>query len=122
MTKQIFTVNQNLHTVDFSDMAKELKIAGFYIKARRWFQSSYGNTYHSVYCHAVMSDGSLGPVVASNGYAYGYGDHYLVTACEALTEAGYLDTTNGYALSGHTVREALNIEHSVSDVKRKKDL
>tara|TARA_R110000744_G_C19371770_1_gene563261 strand:+ start:86164 stop:86532 length:369 start_codon:yes stop_codon:yes gene_type:complete len=122
MTKQTFSVNGATHTIDFSDKAKTEGVSGFYIKANRWFQSGYGNTYHSVKCYAVMADGSLGDVVASDNYAYGYGDHYLVTACQALVEAGYIDTTNEYALSGYQVQQALNIEHTANDVKRKKDL
>ena len=44
------------------------------IIAKRWFQKSYGNTYHS--CE-VKEVGKI-------DYRYGYGDHYLNTAAELL--------------------------------------
>lgn len=121
MTTQ-FTVNATQYTVDFSEKAKAEGVKGFYISARRWFQKTYGNTYHSVKVYAVMADDSLGDVVAENSYAYGYGDHYLVTACEALIKAGYINTENEYALSGRQVQQALKIEHNATDVQCKKDL
>ena len=57
------------------------------IDARRWFDRTYGNTYHSVTVtvkHARKED-----LVLRCDYAYGYGEQYLQTAHELLHQAGY---------------------------------
>ena len=117
-----YTHNAKACNVSITNKAKQMGITGFYISARRWFQASYGNTYHSAKVYAVMADGSMGDVVASNAFSYGYGESYYMTACQALIDAGMIEADNEYALSGHSVRSALNIEASVADVKRKRDL
>lgn len=48
------------------------------ITAKKWFQKSYGNTYHSV---RVEKNGEL---VGYAPFQYGYGDHYLNTAAKLL--------------------------------------
>lgn len=94
------------------------------VTGRRWFQSSYGNTYHST---DVIVDGSL---VHQTDFAYGYGDQYLQTAAAALDELGY---TPGRGQSGrgddsheplwqYCKRMQITLHHSCSDVQRKKDL
>ena len=118
-----FTINQEQHTVNFSKKAQEQGIKGFHIDATRWFQRSYGNTYHTVRVIAILEDGKLGDVVAhSERMSYGYGDQYLQTACELLMEAGLIDCTNEYAFAGWQVREAMNIQHVAQDVQRKRDM
>jgi len=52
------------------------------IDGRRWFQKTYGNTYHSV---TVTVDGQT----FSSGIHYGYGDQYRQTALELLQKHGY---------------------------------
>lgn len=118
----IYTHNAKTCNVSITSKAKEMGVTGFYISARRWFQASYGNTYHSVKVYAVMAGGVLGEVVAENGFSYGYGESYYMTACQSLIDAGMIEADNEYALSGHSVRSALNIEANVADVKRKRDL
>jgi hypothetical protein len=44
------------------------------INARRWFQKTYGNTYHSVQVYVN------GKFLDKVDFAYGYGDQYLSTA------------------------------------------
>ena len=87
------------------------KINTLEIIARRWFQKSYGNTYHTV---TVIVNGEK----LKSGITYGYGTHYLATAAELLKANGYdIPNDNGEAYALMT-----KYEHSVTDVKRKKDL
>jgi hypothetical protein len=85
---------------------------GYHIEGRRWFQRTYGNTYHTT---RIYRDGDL---VATLGPTYGYGDHYLQTAAEWLRANGEP------AAEGHTLwmRETLGASYGVSDVSRRKDL
>lgn len=54
------------------------------LHARRWFQATNGNTFHTV---TILVDGIP---VAETGIQYGYGDHYIRTAYDWLTNEGYL--------------------------------
>lgn len=80
------------------------------IVARRWFDKSYGNTYHSV---IVCNDKE---VIGKNDFAYGYDDMYLSTAHKILKDAKITD------LDFLQWRNESNFIHFVSDVCRKKDL
>jgi hypothetical protein len=96
------------------------------IIGRRWFQRTYGNTYHSV---EVYVNGEL---IGRVEFAYGYGDHYLQTAHEILQDKGYYPKTGitlpsgmcrdyyGFTQDMHNHRNKFVI--SVTDVERKKDL
>lgn len=97
------------------------------VHARRWFQKTYGNTYHSV---RVIVDGET---VGVRSDVYGYGDHYLHTAGEVLIAAGFglsdaydlhgfrYDTEAG-AKVGHMAGERFELTTTVEDVARKRDL
>jgi len=76
-----------------------------HIEGRRWFQKTYGNTYHSVRFH--MADGSVEKVADC---AYGYGDGYLQTAYSraGLDYGGTLE-----------LREKYGVTYSVSDVLKR---
>lgn len=52
------------------------------ITAKRWFQKSYGNTYHSVEVSKLVDDSWQ--TVGRVPFCYGYGDHYLNTAADIL--------------------------------------
>ena len=81
------------------------------IYGRRWFQKSYGNTYHTT---TVIVNGEE----MKSGITYGYGNHYLQTAADLLRSAGYeIPENNGEAYAMMT-----KYEHEATDVKRKKDL
>lgn len=85
---------------------KTLKIYG-----RRWFQKSYGNTYHTT---TVIINGKE----IKSGITYGYGNHYLQTAADVLKSTGYdipENKSEAYAMM-------TKYDHEVVDVKRKKDL
>ena len=95
-------------------MKKQIKTIE--IEARRWFQKSYGNTFHSVM--VCVNDKIL-----ENGFQYGYGDQFFQTAGELLLNAGYeIPDNNPYWLNSLTLRETLHGTYSVMDVDRKKDL
>lgn len=84
------------------------------IEGRRWFQRTYGNTYHSV---RIYEDGAL---LASLPYQYGYGDGYLQTALDWLKANGKAPADAPYGT--RYLREELGATWTVSDVTRKKDL
>jgi len=88
-----------------------------HISGRRWFQRTYGNTYHSV---TVYIDGEK---VWNSGQHYGYGEQYVQTAMEWLQSKGHI------AMAGHyekpriyAERTGIKITTEVSDVAREKDL
>lgn len=87
------------------------------VHARRWFQSSVGNTYHSV---KVYLDGKL---LKHIPFEYGYGEQYLQTAAEALAEAGYYDMGKAYEqFYADRMNDRSRFIVTVQDVTRKKDL
>ena len=93
-----------------------------HISGRRWFERTNGNTYHTA---QTIVDGNPGPSVP---FAYGYGDHYLTTAAEALEAAGHLPGrehhANGSAepLWRYCERNGIKYTATVADVARKRDL
>jgi hypothetical protein len=115
-------------------------LKGLHIEGRRWFQRTYGNTYHSV---RIWIDGVE---VAYLPYQYGYGDQFLETALDWLREQKMIPDVCarcGVARAEHGklckveseyklgfmshygtryLREELGGTYSVIDVQRKKDL
>ena len=59
------------------------KINTLEISAKRWFQKSYGNTYHVV--KAVVNEEE----VVISDICYGYDNHFLTTAANLLRNKGY---------------------------------
>lgn len=86
------------------------KINTLKIEGRRWFQKSYGNTYHSVTVY-------VNDEVLRKDFEYGYGNQYLQTAIELLQANGYNDIKTFSDL-----RAIPNFIENVVDVQRKKDL
>ena len=84
------------------------------IIARKWFQKTYGNTYHS--CE-VYKDGVL---IERVPFEYGYGEQYRQTAHEILVNAGLFD--GDYHDFLMAIRDYDNWIFSVTNVQRKKDL
>lgn len=96
------------------------------IRARKWFQKTYGNTYHS--CKVFVDNNLIGHCP----FTYGYGDQYMQTAHKLLQEAGYYPKTGNHLYSGadkdyyefqmdiRNNRDKFDIE--AIDVFRKKDL
>nr|DAM59124.1 MAG TPA: hypothetical protein [Caudoviricetes sp.] len=88
------------------------KIQTLRITAKRWYQRSYGNTYHVV---KVIVNGDT---VLKSGVTYGYENHYLTTTANLLRNNGYdIPGNNAEAYSLMT-----RFPHTVEDVKKKKDL
>lgn len=85
-----------------------------HIEGRRWFQRTYGNTYHSV---RIYKDGALLVVLP---YQYGYGDQFLQTALDWLKKNGHAPADAEYGT--RYLREVLGGTYSVADVARQKDL
>ena len=85
-----------------------------HIEGRRWFQRTYGNTYHTV---RIFVDGEL--VHTSDRY-YGYGDWFLQTALDWLKANGYAPADAKYGTL--YLSESLGGTYSVIDVSRQKDL
>ena len=83
-----------------------------HIEGRRWFQRTYGNTYHSVRIYRG------GEQIAHIPFSYGYGDGFLQTAIDWLRANGYPDAEYGTLY----LREVLKGTYSVVDVTRKADL
>jgi hypothetical protein len=93
-----------------------------HVSIRRWFQPTYGNTYHTV---RVWIDGGE-PL--TSGRTYGYGDHYWHTLGELLADHTELArllpaVRSAYDVSARAMREAGHtVTVEVADVKRRKDL
>lgn len=104
----------------YTQKAKEMNIEAISIKGVRWFSKAYGNTYHKVYVSALI--GGVWQELCQSEKAYGYDDHYIVTACQVLMDAGFIQAESEYGLSNHSVRKELNIETCTQDVKRRKDM
>lgn len=77
-----------------------------HIVAKRWFQKSYGNTYHSV---TVYQDNEE---IARVPFAYGYDDQWIETAGKAAGRN---------FLTRRDLREA-GVTFQVEDVKRRGEL
>jgi hypothetical protein len=89
-------------------------MAKIHIDGRRWFQRTYGNTYHSV---RIYVDGE----VTTLPRQYGYGDQYLQTAWDWLQSHGYIPSGVEYGGTRY-LREELGATYSVADVARQSDL
>ena len=88
----------------------------YQIIGRRWFDSKWGNTYHSV---QVFVNNQL---VGEEPYAYGYDDQYIQTAFEILQEHGYFADKSYYDFNDDRRYNRDRFLITVSDVKRKRDL
>lgn len=101
----------------FSDKTVSRACTSITLIGRRWFQRSYGNTYHSV---TIMIDGET---VHVSGKCYGYDRAYVQTAQEWLKANGYLDgMSERDALWNYCANEGIKFEYSATDVAREKDL
>lgn len=123
------------NTVKAADI-KEISITG-----KRWFQRSYGNTYHSVSVSAVVSKETAARLLGDNRYpagngdvwidlayvsdVYGYERHFEHTALQCLKQATE-DAPKAWDDLHYICQaaQALGVEYSenVYDVNRKKDL
>lgn len=116
-----FQLNGNTHTIKATD-----KLAGvteIHVKGVRWFQKTYGNSYHRAYI-SVVKDGRYVELGCTEIH-YGYGDHFLVSAGEWLIENGYIesDQRTGYYMNRMNMEDmGIPLTVEAVDVKRKKDM
>ncbi len=93
------------------------------VLGRRWFQKTYGNTYHSV----TVTNDDTGEQLREP-FEYGYGDQWEETAAHLIEAAGWLPTRerspNGSRapLRLWLEREGVQLHRNLEDVKRQKDL
>jgi hypothetical protein len=91
------------------------------IIGRRWFQKSYGNTYHT--CIILVN----GQQVHECPKAYGYGDQYAKTAYQWLEKFGYMKRET-YPNGGHeavyqwAARNAVSVTAYAVDVARERPI
>lgn len=87
------------------------------ILGRRWFDKTYGNTYHTA---EIWVDGER---VGKTEVAYGYGDQYITSGVEYLQEHDYLWSRDLHPY-WRTIREEMGLafDTPVVDVQRKGDL
>lgn len=104
----------------YTTKAKEMNITAFAIKGARWFQKSYGNTYHTTYISALIN--GKWEDIGFTEKEYGFSEQYLCTAGQWLIDNGFIQAENGYAFNNFSFRKDNAIEHFVSDVNRQKDL
>jgi len=86
---------------------------------RRWFNRTFGNTYHSV---EIIVDGKQ---IHKIDYAYGYGSQWEYNACVWLTDNKYLpgrETKVGESLWCYCERMGIEYVITCTDVPRKKNL
>lgn len=92
------------------------------ITGRRWFQRTYGNTYHTA---QIRIDGKP---IHSTPKEYGYDDQYIETAMRWLDESGLIEPrlkhNNGFheALYQWAERTGNTFDTIPSDVSRERDL
>lgn len=100
-----------------STMAHALTIIG-----RRWFQKTYGNTYHTA---QVILDGNT---IGKTYKHYGYGDQYIDSAFALLESKGLIEPRTRHANGSHEAhwqwaeRTGTTLECTAVDVPREKDL
>jgi hypothetical protein len=112
-------------------------ITELHIRANRWFQKTYGNTYHRVRISIIYNDGTSDSL--DSGKHYGYGEGWNQTALMIATQAGlvtqeyyperlYSDGTKAppsekfVYLTQYAREKGITTHTSVSDVSRQRDL
>lgn len=88
------------------------KINTLRIYGRRWFQKTYGNTYHTV--RVIVNDQEI-----VSDITYGYENHYKETARQLLKDNGF-EVPNPLEFNRYLNNNSF--ESTVIDVNRKKDL
>ena len=93
-----------------------MSIQSITIYGRRWIRRGFGNTY----CTAeVYINGKL---AFRTPEQYGYDDHYITIARDALVSSGVLAIPEGKPLWSYCRDNGIELVTSVADVSREKDL
>lgn len=61
---------------------RDIKKAGLLVIVNKWFDRTYGNTYHAI--RILDKDNNIIYTDEKGSFHYGYGDHYKTTTCKAL--------------------------------------
>lgn len=87
------------------------------IIGRRWFDKTYGNTYHSA---EICIDENTVKIP----FQYGYGDQYIYTAIDYLKKEKLIETdkTVSWQIFEELREQGIYVKTFVFDVNRKKDL
>ena len=93
-----------------------MKVKSIQVIGKRWFQRSYGNTYHSVKISINNNKWIRLPK------QYGYGDQYITTAKNYLVKEGFLKEIGDNSMWRYCEENNIKLLTSVSDVKREIDL
>lgn len=96
------------------------KINTLAIHGRRWFQTTFGNTYHSV--EVIVNGYTPEKEVLTCDFRYGYGESYKQTAHDLLKNAGYDCGKEYFDFNDMLWENRETMYHDVTDVKRKRDL
>ena len=90
------------------------------LKAKRWFQTSYGSTYFTTV--AILD----GDEIARIDFQYGYGDHWLYMILEKVDSLDILPIKKQKHVAWQFLNALEGLGYttftSVADVNRKKDL
>ncbi len=90
------------------------------IYAKRWFQRSYGNTYHTT--EICIDTGHTEPFIKlKSDKTYGYGECWNQTALDLFKTLFPADTRSAY-LTSYCKENDIPVFYHVTDVKREKDL
>lgn len=93
------------------------KVKSIEIWGKRWFQKTYGNTYHAV--KVYVNDQLIG----TSPISYGYGDQYIQTAEELLKKAGYLKRKDPrQSLWSYCSEKKIKLKYYATDVDTQKEL
>ncbi len=105
-----------------SRSTRKKKIRSIHVVGRRWFDRTYGNTYHTA---AISVNGQF---VHKTPVDYGYGEMYMQNATAWLKKNGYLPGNKSYPTGGdeplwqYCPRVGCSLVSDCADVQRKKDL
>ena len=107
-------------------MGRKAKVAAVNVVGRRWFQRTYGNTYHSVRITITYRNGTHDTI--DLGRAYGYGDYYMQRAADELERIGLMPGRKHYPNGGaepawqYFDTRKIPFFYTAHDVPRQKDL
>ena len=94
------------------------------IAAKRWFQKSYGNTYHRV--HVLVEYADKTRKLLDSGIHYGYDEQYIQTAIEEMIKHGVLEDTGKsmdyWPFSLWCENNGVKLHTLVADVNREREL
>jgi hypothetical protein len=98
------------------DYTPASNVASITVFGRRWFQRTYGNTYHTA---DIYINGNL---LHTTPETYGYGQQYVYTAFAWLRDSGILPDWDRQAPFHYCEERGITLNYEVEDVPRRRDL